>query len=59
MEFIRAFLGFEREFINVHVAWRDIAPGGRDADDGLLEIFVRECDIASVRLSWRANFAWM
>jgi len=44
MEFIRAFLGFEREFINVHVAWRDIAPGGRDADDGLLEIFFREAD---------------
>ena len=35
--FVRAFLGFEREFINVHVARRDVAPGGSDADDGFLE----------------------
>ena len=41
---VRAFLNFEREFINVHVARRDVAPGGRDTDDGLLEIFLREAD---------------
>ena len=41
---VRALLGFEREFINVHVARRDIAPSGRDADDGLLEICFREAD---------------
>ncbi len=41
---IRAFLGFERKFVNVHVARRDIAPGRCDADDGLLEIFFRKTD---------------
>ena len=41
---VRTFLGFNREFINVHVARRDVAPGGRDADDGLLEIGLGEAD---------------
>ncbi len=41
---VRALLGFERELVNVHVAWRDVAPGGGDADERLLEIFRLEAD---------------
>ena len=41
---VRAFLGFERELVNVHVARRDVAPGGGDADERLLEILGFEAD---------------
>ncbi len=42
--FIRAFLGFQRELVDVHVARGDVAPGGGDADDGLGKIFRLETD---------------
>ena len=41
---VRAFFGFERELVNVHVAGRDVAPCRGDADDGLGKIFLREAD---------------
>jgi hypothetical protein len=41
---VRAFLGFERELVDVHVARRDVGPSGRDADERLLEIFLGEAD---------------
>jgi hypothetical protein len=46
--FVRADCACERELVNVHPAARDgvIPPrrNGGNADDGLLEIFVREAD---------------
>ena len=42
--FVHALLGFERELVDVHVARRDIAPGGGDADERLLEILGLEAD---------------
>ena len=32
---VGAFFGFQRQFVNVHVARRDVAPGRGDADEGL------------------------
>ena len=34
---VRAGLGFARELVDVHVARRDVAPGGGDADRGFLK----------------------
>jgi len=42
--FVHALFGFEREFINVHVARRDVAPRRSDTDDGLFEIGHGEAD---------------
>ena len=42
--FVCALFGFQRELVNVHVAGRDVAPGGGDADDGLGKICLFEAD---------------
>ena len=39
---IRAFFGFDREFVDVHVARCDHGPGGGNADLRFLEVFVGE-----------------
>ena len=38
------FSASQRQLVNVHVARRDHAPGGGDADDGFLEILRFEAD---------------
>ena len=54
---IRAFFGFNRQLVDVHVAGRDHRPGGGDADLRFLEVLVRETHCAQHGSSRRAFHA--